>query len=271
MPTWPGRPAARMSAPRRASPPATGRRSAPRAGSRSGPPPSSAGAWPPSAAGPSWACRPAAPRRPRWRCAAGWGADPGQPGRRPEAPAGHAAQAGAAPDRELVGVVHEQPAHPGGAGGREQQVPAEERPPRAGAGQMPVQVGPAQAGSGSSRSWEPPLRGACRGGARPDQARRIGPEHLLELVGGGGPLLVGQQRLQPHAPAERVDAADDLPCRHGELDVPAFPARAVHSSTSPPTVSSSHSCCSATLRRSSGRRGHPRGCGQPEPVDGPGG
>jgi hypothetical protein len=35
----------------------------------------------------------------------------------------------------------------------------------------------------------------------------------------GGPVEV--ERLQPHAPAERVDAADDLPCRHGEPDVPA--------------------------------------------------
>jgi hypothetical protein len=48
-------------------------------------------------------------------------ADPGQPGPRPQAPAGQAPQAGAEPDRELVQVVHEQAAQAGGPGGGEQR------------------------------------------------------------------------------------------------------------------------------------------------------
>ena len=72
------------------------------------------------------------------------GADPGQPGRRPQTPAGQAPQAGPDPDGELVDVLHEQPAYPGGPGGGEHLVPPQVRPVGGGRGQVRLQVRPAK-------------------------------------------------------------------------------------------------------------------------------
>jgi hypothetical protein len=82
------------------------------------------------------------------RSGGGWRADPGQPGPRPQPPAGQAAQAGAEPDRELLDVVHEQAALPAGAGGGEQPVAPEIRPVGGRPGQVRLQLGPAQPGVG---------------------------------------------------------------------------------------------------------------------------
>jgi hypothetical protein len=174
------------------------------------------------------------------------GADPGQPGPRGQPPAGQAAQAGADPDRELVGVLNEQPAHPGGPGGGEQPVPPQVGPAGIGPGHVPFELCPAQPGVGDDPvevvherrlgQGRQLLEGHVPGGrVRAEQVPVVG--RGRDGVGDQGPQPLGLDR----ASSERVDvvqldhwstrylgsprAATARPSAHPTVGVPAARCR----------------------------------------------
>ena len=176
------------------------------------------------------------------------GADPGQPGRRPQTPAGQAPQAGPDPDGELVDVLHEQPAYPGGPGGGEHLVPPQVRPVGGGRGQVRLQVRPSKPEVGDDpvevvhhrrlgQRRQLPQRHVAGG--------RVRPEHLPVVGRGGhgvgdqGPqslaLELEQPVARPAVPGQLVTGQGPEPVRragrgrgrggrgHGSLPSPGAP------------------------------------------------